>query len=359
MNNPISAALLSCKSTSLSDDEKYILSKANPLGITLFARNISNKQQTINLIKEIKETIGRDNILICVDQEGGRVRRLHEPEFRPYSAQADIGKLPLNEAIIAAKLHAELIAQDLQEIGINVNFAPVLDIAYSQTSEALRSRCFSNDLSTISTLGNTMIQTYTDNGIIPCIKHMPGHGLPTTDPHLGLPIIDITYERLKTELQPFKYCKNSPLGMTAHILLPVIDPHNPITQSKKGIQKLIREDIGFDGLLISDAIDMKALKGNVIEKALASLDAGCDCICYCMANIDELSLLAEHCPKLSDAATEHLDKALTILHNKKEISDIKTKSAQYASIMQKIIPYKETYDATEVLHKLQKKETQC
>ncbi len=350
------AALLSCQGTVLSDDEKYILSQSNPLGITLFARNILNKQQTKSLIKEIKETIGRDDVLICIDQEGGRVRRLHEPEYRPYSAQADIGKLPLNEASIATKLHAELISNDLNKIGVNVNFAPVLDIAYPQTTEALRSRCFSDDISVISSLGNILIETYIQNGIIPCIKHMPGHGLAISDPHLGLPIIDTKYDQFKQELIPFKNCNNAPMGMTAHILLPDIDSCNPLTQSKWGIQKLIREEIGFDGLLVSDAIDMKALKGNVIEKTITALNAGCDCICYCMANIDELKMLAASCPQLSDKATERLDKALTILHNKNEVANIREKSAEYDTLMQKISPYNETYDATEVLHKLQKKE---
>ena len=253
-------------------------------------------------------------------------------------------------------MHAELISNDLNEIGINVNFAPVLDIAYPQTTNALRSRCFSNDITIITKLGQTLIETYCLNGIIPCIKHMPGHGLAITDPHLGLPVIDISLDRLNIELQPFKNCKNSPLGMTAHILLPEIDPINPLTQSKKGIQQLIREEIGFEGLLISDAIDMKALKGNIIEKSTASLNSGCDCICYCMGNIDELEILSSSCPQLSEAATERLDKALTILHNSTVASDISTKSAEYDKLMKKIVQYDETYDATEVLHKLQKKD---
>lgn len=350
------AALLSCQGTTLTDDEKHLFSKSNPLGITLFARNISDQQQTKNLIKEIKETIGRDNVLICIDQEGGRVRRFHEPEYRPYSSQADIGKLPINEALEAAKLHAELISNDLNEIGVNVNFAPVLDIAYPQTTDALRSRCFSSNIETITSLGQTLIETYSQCGIIPCIKHMPGHGLAISDPHLGLPIIDVDLDRLHTELQPFKSCKEAPFGMTAHILLPKIDSINPLTQSQKGIQQLIRKEIGFEGFLISDAIDMKALKGNVLEKSIASLNAGCDCVCYCMGNIDELNMLCSSCPQLSDEAIERLDKALTILHNSPKASDMSAKSLRYDALMQKITPYKETYDATEVLHKLQKKD---
>lgn len=352
MAKPILAAFLSCQGTQLSDDEKVILNQSNPVGLTLFARNIKNKIQLKHLIHEIKEVIGRDNVLIAIDQEGGRVRRLKEPEFRPYSSQCDIGCLDTKQAIIAAQIHAQLISSDLHNLGINVNYAPVLDIAYPQTTEALRSRCFSNSAKTISILGAEMIKTYTQNGIISCIKHMPGHGLSVSDPHLGLPIIDISLEELQYEMQPFKDCNFAPFGMTAHILLPQIDDKFPLTQSKTGIQNLIREQIGFNGLLISDAIDMKALKGSITEKAQLSLSAGCDCVCYCMGNIAEMHELVQNCPYLSDIANERLDKSLQILHNRFEVSDLTEKVATYNQLMGQITPYKDTYDATEVLHNM-------
>lgn len=354
MSHPVLAALLSCRTTKLTEDEKKLFSQSNPLGITLFARNIQSKQQLKELTTEIKEVIGRDNVLIAVDQEGGRVRRLKEPEFRPYSAQTDIGQLPLAEAEKAASLQAELISSDLRETGINVNYAPVLDIHHPDTTEALRSRCFSDNPEITALLGKITLETYKASGILPCIKHMPGHGYAVSDPHLGLPIVDISTQQLQSELIPFQACKDSPLGMTAHILLPQFDKDNPITQSAVGIQKLIREQIGFTGLLISDAIDMKALKGSVTEKAQKSLDAGCDAVCYCMANPDEMSALAATCPKLSDMATERLDKALQILHNTPKKADMSSKAAQYAALIGKISAYKESYDATEVLHQLSK-----
>ena len=352
MPKPILAALLSCRGYQLTDFEKNIFNNSNPLGITLFARNIQNKQQLRILIKEIKETIGRDDVLIAIDQEGGRVRRLKEPEFISYSSQTNIGNLPSNTAKSAAKLHAELISSDLRELDINVNFAPVLDICYPQTTEALRSRCFSSDVSIISSLGQITIETYKKYGILPCIKHMPGHGLASMDPHLGLPVINISEQQLQTEIFPFKNCNSAPLGMTAHILLPSIDANNPLTQSAIGIKTLIREQIGFQGLLISDSIDMKALKGNIIDKTNLSIQAGCDCICYCMAKENELTDLAENCPKLSDAALERLDNAIQILHNAKRVSRVQTKAHKYKTLIGNTLPYKETYDATEVLHQL-------
>ena len=359
MNKPICAAFLSCESDHLSDEEKYTLEKANPLGMALFARNIKSKTQLKNLIKEIRQTIGRQDVLIAVDQEGGRVRRLAEPEFRPYAAQIEIGTLSDEKAKEAAKLHAKLISADLNEVGFNVNFAPVLDTLHQETTQSLYSRCLSSQPEKVAALGQIMVETYMDNGILPCIKHLPGHGLAQTDPHLGLPVINAPLETLRKELFPFKKCAFAPLGMTAHILIPNIDDKNPLTQSKKGIQFLIRETAGFNGLLISDAIDMKALKGTIVEKAKKSIEAGCDCICYCMGNINELKDLSEFCPQLSDEATERLDKALQILHNGKESETTSSEAESYASLIGEIPPYHETYDATEVLHQLQKKDKLC
>ncbi len=356
MTKPILAAFLSCQGTHLSDDEKVIFNKSNPVGITLFARNIENKIQLKQLISEIKETIGRDNVLIAVDQEGGRVRRLKEPEFRSYSSQYDIGALSTNKALKAAEIHAVLMANDLHKLGINVNNAPVLDIIHPKTTKALRSRCFSSSAKKISTLGKKVVETYIKNGIIPCIKHMPGHGLAINDPHLGLSIINISLDELQYEMLPFKNCNFAPLGMTAHILLPQIDDKFPLTQSKIGIQKLIREQIGFNGLLISDSIDMRALKGTIIEKTKLSLSAGCDCVCYCMGNTAEMFELTQNCPYLSDIANERLDKALQILHNKPSVFDLIEKESLYDQLMGEIVPYQDTYDATEVLHKMTREE---
>ena len=356
MKKPILAAFLSCEGYYLTDEEKFVLEEANPLGMTLFARNIKNRNQLKELTTEIKKTIGRSDVLIAVDQEGGRVRRLAEPDFRSYSAQIDIGSLETHKAQKATMLHAKLISSDLKQTGFNVNFAPVLDIIHSGTTQSLYSRSFSDQPEKVASLGKITVKTYMDNGILPCIKHLPGHGLATTDPHLSLPVINEPLGIISRELLPFKECSFSPLGMTAHILLPAIDKENPLTQSTAGIKLLIREMAQFDGLLISDAIDMKALKGSVIEKAQKSIEAGCDCICYCMGNINELKALRDFCPKLSDGATERLDKALQILHNKTSSEATSSEVEEYATLMGEISPYQETYDATEVLHQLRKKD---
>lgn len=360
MNKPILAAFLSCSGTELTDEEKHLFDKTNPVGITLFGRNIQSKSQLKILTKTLREVIGRDDLLIAVDQEGGRVRRLREPEFRSYASQADIGSLPLIKAKKEAEYHARLISSDLKEVGINLNFAPVLDILHDNTTEALGSRCFSRDPKTVATLGKAMVKTYISSGIIPCIKHMPGHGAAVSDPHLSLPVINSSISEIMDELMPFKECSFAPCGMTAHILLPEIDTSHPITQSPLGIKAFIRDAIGFNGLLLSDAIEMKALRGSVSEKAALSLAAGCDCACYCLGHISEMTELSQNCPHLSDKALERLDKACTILHNKPDFSETSELAKEYANLFQGMTHYEETYDATEVLNTLTKKEnTSC
>ncbi len=356
MDKEQGAAFLSCEGKTLTDEEKRLFEVFRPAGVTLFARNIENSKQVQKLIKQIREVAG-DDVLIAVDQEGGRVRRLKEPEFMAYVAQKQIGELPLAQAKKMARLQAELISRDLKNLGIDINFAPVLDVMHEDTTDALRSRCFSSDVKVVCQLGKESVKTYIKSGIIPCIKHMPGHGWAVCDPHLGLPVIEKSLTELNDEFEPFRVCSFSPMGMTAHILLSKIDDKKPLTQSAKGINNIIRKEIGFDGFLISDAIDMHALKGSIAEKAKYSLEAGCDGVCYCMGNIDEMRELVQNCPKLSDVARQRLDKAKQILHNKlNNRSDEKRK--QYCLMSQGVAAYDEKYDATEVLHRLQRK-SQC
>lgn len=352
MEEIYSAAFLSCSDKSLTDDEKRLFEKFRPAGITLFSRNIDNIKQLQKLIKQIREIVGYD-ILVAVDQEGGRVRRLKEPDFFPYVAQTKIGELPLKLAKKAAKLHAELISYDLKKVGIDVNFAPVLDVMHADTTDALRSRCFSDDVDVVSELAKLSVDSYIESGIIPCIKHLPGHGRAACDPHLGLPVIEAKITELADEFRPFQICNYAPMGMTAHILLTDIDKNYPITQSKTGINKIIREMIGFNGFLISDAIDMNALRGDIVQRAEASLAAGCDSVCYCMGRINEMYELSKYCPKLSDEAMLRLDKAKEILHNNL-LKGVTKKREQYSAIFSEITAYNEKYDATEVLHKMQR-----
>ena len=334
--------LASVAGKEIGQEEAVILKKMQPVGVSLFSRNIADKKQLKNLIYQIKEVLG-EKALIAVDQEGGRVRRLAEPCWHSYASQSVLGQLPLK----VCKMHAALIAKDLNELGINLNYAPVLDNLYECTHPVLKSRCFGCD---VAKYGRAMIETYINNGICPCIKHLPGHGRVKSDPHLGLPVVKVCDSELAKDMEPFAKNADSPAGMTAHIVVPQVDDL-PITMSKKGIDLLIRGKIGFDGLLISDAIDMQALKGSIKDRTTKSLEAGCDVVCYCGGDIKDLYDLASIKFELSAKTGERLERIYKIIDEKQkdffEYDD-------YAKEVEAVEEYKEEYDATEVLNLMKK-----
>lgn len=347
-------AILSCNGYQLTDEEKRLFNQHPPLGINLFARNIKNLQQIQLLIKSIKETIERDDILIAIDQEGGRVRRLSGDEFHNTTSAINIGTLPIDKALKVSHLHAKITSYDMLKTGINTNYAPVLDTIYPFTTPALKSRCFSTNTQTIVKLAKQEIDTYLENGIIPCIKHLPGHGRAQSDPHLHLPIINSSVSELVQDFYPFSQLNYCPLGMTAHIIISAIDATHPATQSKKIIQEIIRKQIGFNGFLISDAIDMHALKGSIAEKTENSLDAGCDAICYAGGKIDDLAAIINTCKPMSDKSLERFAKVKKKTYNQNNFDNIETIYQEYLSLLSAVPPYSENYDATEVLNIMNK-----
>ncbi|MBO7556108.1 MAG: glycoside hydrolase family 3 protein, partial [Alphaproteobacteria bacterium] len=213
----------------LGSEEAVLLKNMQPVGVSLFARNVVNRKQLKNLVGQIKNLLG-ERVLVAVDQEGGRVRRLAEPEWRSYASQFVLGQLPEN----VSKMHAALIAQDLNELGINLNYAPVLDRLCEKTHQVLKSRCFGNG---VVEHGKAMIESYIRNGICPCMKHMPGHGQASVDPHLGLPVIDCSIVDFEEDMSYFAQNSSCPAGMTAHIVLPEVDSL-PVPMSAKAIDYL-------------------------------------------------------------------------------------------------------------------------
>lgn len=350
MNN-ILAALLSVSSTTLSDEEKFLFEKYNPLGVTLFKRNLSSTEQTKSLISSIKETIGRDDVIIALDQEGGRVNRLNNIGFPSYTSQNILGQINSEEI---TSIHAKIIARDMKSVGANFNMAPVLDIDYPETTQALKNRTFGNDNEKISYLGKILCNTYVNEGICPCIKHLPGHGRAACDPHLGLPVINCSLKDLEQDLYPFKKLSDMSSAMTAHILIPEIDSQNPITLSPIGIDTIIRKTIGFDGLLLSDAIEMGALKGTIIERAKQSWFAGCDIIIYCGGKIEELYKLCLNGKIMADKSLERFEKVKKIINLKKNTIILDKEEKKYYSCTNQFVDEDINYDATEVLHKMQK-----
>lgn len=339
-------AFLSCQGTRLSDDEKRLFERYNPLGVCLFSKfcaNIESPEQVRNLVQDIKEAVGHDNVLIAVDQEGGRVRRLTEPKFMPVAAQQDLTTVEL------AKQHAYLISKDLHDCGINVNFAPVLDKLTPQTSNVLQGRCFDGN---IAELGRAMVDEYIRQGICPCIKHMPGHGRAAVDPHLELPIINEDLTVLQEDFAPFQALSDAPMGMAAHIMLTAVDAQNATTFSAKVIREIIRGKIGFGGVLVSDAIMMQALKGTIAERAERAIAAGCDVICLGNAEFEANQELCVSKAEMTDEAAERLNKVFQLLENKPDYSNYEYVKNKYCATLKNIISYNYDYDATEVLNRL-------
>ena len=339
-------AFLSCQGARLNDDEKRLFERYNPLGVCLFSKccaNIVSAGQVRMLVEDIQNAVGREDVLIAVDQEGGRVRRLTEPEFTPTVGQSAITNPQF------AKEHAYLISHDLQACGINVNFAPVLDLPNEKTSKVLAGRCFENH---IAELGKAMVDEYIRLGICPCIKHLPGHGRGAVDPHLELPVITESLEVLQDDFEPFIALNSAPMGMVAHIVLSAVDEKCAASLSTKVIQQIIRGRIGFSGLLVSDALMMQALKGSIVERAEAAIAAGCDVVCLGNTGFDANVELCQSGIALSDAAQRRLEPILKIIGRQADFSQYEYVKNKYCTEAKNIVSYDYQYDATEVLNRL-------
>ena len=352
MTKQVMAAMLSVSGLELTDAEKRLLEKANPMGITLFKRNVQDKKQVKSLICSVKEIIGRDDVLIAVDQEGGRVCRFAPPKWSAYVSQYSLGSLNGKAGEEITRLHGSLIAADLRELGVNWNYAPVLDVAYPDTTTALGNRIFSDNEKKVATRGKILLDVYQENGICPCVKHLPGHGRAVVDPHLNLPILPQSLKELEKDFYPFHAVgQDAPAGMTAHIVISAVDDR-PVTQSKKAIQEIIRGRIGFKGFLISDAIDMKALGGSLAERTKTSLDAGCDAICYCFGIEDELKEVIKAARPLTDEAAERFARIQQVVCKKAPKFNKKEAFFRYAELAKKTKNLTTDYDAVEILHKM-------
>lgn len=296
--------LASISGTTLTEDEKRWLAANRPAGIIFFARNIAGKEQLRRLCDEIKNIVNSDEIILAADQEGGRVRRLAEPDFLPYAAQAVLGK----SGAEACRLHAGLISCDMHRCGLNFNCAPVLDLYFAGADPVIGERSLGNDEKKVAELGRVLATTFAENAICPCIKHLPGHGRAMADSHFKLPVLRQSLKELERDFFPFMANNDALAGMTAHIVVSAIDENYPVTVSKKAIDGLLRGHIGFGGLLVSDAIEMQALSGSIAEKGAAVWNAGCDLVCYCAGNMADLQALSAVCPKMSKQTEERLQK---------------------------------------------------
>lgn len=303
----VSASIIGLSGLSLTNKDIFYLQRINPYGVILFDRNILDKLQLSRLITSIKSLLNRD-VSILIDQEGGRVQRLKGPIWDQYPSFRSIGLIYDNSHKLgkrAAYLTGSLIADDLSEVGINVNCSPVLDLTFKKTHKVIGSRSFGNAYGKVSELGISMSEGIINGGCVPLIKHIPGHGRANKDSHIDLPIVDTSLELLyKTDFKPFMNMNKLPLCMTAHVLYSDIDKFNPATFSS-AIIKLIRESIKFCGIIITDDITMGALNGDMSSKISKTFLAGCDILLHCSSNNEEVYDNLKLIPKLNNKKLSH------------------------------------------------------
>lgn len=311
--------IFSCKGTGLSQDEIAFFKEVKPFGFILFYRNLKNKSQIRKLTDELRETVGYF-APILIDQEGGRVQRLTSPQWRDWEPALDIcTRLPLEVAKKLMRLQYRYIATELLELGIDTNCVPLGDLATENTHPVLRNRCYGFSPEVVAAIAAEVADACLQGGVLPVLKHIPGHGSTTKDSHEELPVCDKTRAELEeSDFLSFKNLNTIPLGMTAHVLYPEIDSDKPATISAKMID-IIRNSIGFGGLLMADDLSMGALGGSIKSRAREAIDAGCDIILHCNGEMGEMVDIVSESGTMNDLAQERAEKALTLRQIPEEI----------------------------------------
>jgi beta-N-acetylhexosaminidase len=312
------AFISGCAGAALSDDERRFFAATRPCGLILFRRNCETPEQIKSLIASFKDEVENDDVLVLIDQEGGRVQRLRPPLWRNMPPAACYGRLyeiDPERAKRAAFAGARLIAQELADLGVNVNTMPVLDVPQKDAHEIIGDRAYSADPDVVIALGRAVIEGCLAGGVLPVIKHVPGHGRAKADSHLSLPKIDISEGELEAiDFRPFRALRDAPLAMTAHVLLPAFDDRRPATTSPVIMGEVIRNRIGLTGLVMSDDVGMKALHGPFAERARDVIAAGCDVALHCSGNLAEMREVGAAVPPLEGLAAERFARARAMLH---------------------------------------------
>lgn len=302
-----------CAGLVLTQDEKDFMRRFRPWGLILFGRNVRDRAQLSAITAEFREIVGREDAPVLIDQEGGRVRRMKEPEWRAHPAAAVYDRLacPDEEKTRLVREGARLIAHDLVEVGVNVDCMPVLDVPVEGANEVIGSRAYSRDPAQVARLGRAACEGLLAGGVLPVVKHIPGHGRANADSHLALPVVTASRAELEaTDFAPFRALADMPAAMSAHVVYADIDPDRPATISPRVVSEVIRGVIGFDGLLMSDDLDMKALGGSFTEKTQALFAAGLDLALYCWSDLRNAEEVARAAPVLGGRSAERAEKAL-------------------------------------------------
>ena len=291
------AVVLGCSGPRLTGDERAFFAEADPLGFILFKRNVRAPDQVRSLVAELRAAVGRADAPVLIDQEGGRVQRLQPPHWRAAPAPAAFGRLARRDpeaARTAAWTNARLLAHEVGELGISVDCTPLLDLPVPGAHDVIGDRAFAGDPETVTELARAVCDGLLAGGVLPVVKHVPGHGRATVDSHAELPRVTAGHNELSEhDFKPFRALNDAPWAMTAHVIYDALDPERPATTSPDAIARAIRGEIGFEGVLISDDLSMKALSGSFRSRAEAALAAGCDLNLHCNGDRREMEAVVQ------------------------------------------------------------------
>lgn len=330
------AFIAGCAGLELSDEERRFFQREKPWGFIIFARNIDNREQVLRLTDEMRQCVGRQDAPVLIDEEGGRVQRLRPPHWvsnPPGRVLGDIYHHDKTKGRRAAWLLSRLIAHDLLEIGVNVDCLPVLDVPVAGAHDAIGDRAYSLDPDVVGDIGASVVEGLLAGGVLPIVKHMPGHGRAFCDSHHDLPRVATSIEELlETDFKPFMLLNKVAMAMSAHIVFEAIDADNPATNSKRMIEEFIRGKIGFDGLLMSDDVSMSALSGDYSQRTKSIFAAGCDIVLHCNGVMEEMAKVADATPELEGKALMRANTALSQL-SRADGEDISTLRKEFDTLV--------------------------
>ncbi len=328
----ITACILGCSGPVLTVEEAAFFRDARPWGFILFRRNVETPDQVRRLVDDLRATVGREDAPVLIDQEGGRVRRLrppHWPDYPPARAYGQAASDPVVRRELT-RLGARLMAHDLRALGINVDCVPVLDVPQPGAHDIIGDRAYAEDAATIASLGRAAAEGLLAGGVLPVIKHIPGHGRAMADSHHDLPVVDAPREDLeRVDFAPFRANTDMPMAMTAHVIFSAIDRKRPATTSRK-VLKAVRRDIGFDGLLVTDDLSMKALSGTFEERAREARRAGCDVVVHCNGDMAEMTAVVDGAGALKGRSRRRAEAALARIVRDPEPLDLDWARARFA-----------------------------
>jgi len=326
------SVIFGCEGTRLTEEERNFFRDAKPWAFILFSRNLSTPNQIKVLCNELRDSVGK-NVPILIDQEGGRVARLRAPIWLDWLPPFEqMQKVKPDKQYEAMYLRYRLIAHELYLLGIDVNCAPMVDIANKSSHQIITNRCYGENPKTVSDMGRACANGLLSGGILPVLKHIPGHGRGSSDSHFELPVINTPASTLNTiDFEPFRHLSDLPLAMTAHIIYSTLDPNLCATISPI-MNNIIREDIGFDGLLMTDDISMEALSGSLSSRAFASLKAGCDVVLHCNGIMKDMVEIMQEIPILNSKSQLRAEKAENLRFEPEDF-DFKAACSTFASLM--------------------------